>query len=164
MPEHPLSAVIPHFDRASYHAGITAAFAEIVAMGCKQLALSPAYTPDELVTMLPITLQIVAHHGLVMLVEPDLLVTPLFPADIAVGLTVILIAREQEALDVYGALKAMHTRSAAAGQLAVVAQELAWRFGRLLSYDDVAIQHLLDTQHTRHSGQAPEEPGAPPQQ
>ena len=152
MPEYPLSELIPHFDRASYHAGITAAFAEIVAMGCKQLALSPAYTPDELVTMLPVTQQIVAHHRLVMLVEPDLLITPLFPADIAVGLTVILIAHGHEALDAYGALKAMHSRAAATGKLANVEQELAWRFGRLLNYDTVAIQQLLDTQHARHSG------------
>ena len=143
MAQHQLSTLLPQFDRASYAAGITTAFAEVVAMGCKHLALSPVYAAEELAAMLAVTERIVAEHRLLMLVEPELLITPLFPADVASGQTVILIAREQATLDTYTELKQWRMRAIAEQRLAAIEIELAWRFGRLLSYADDAIQQLI---------------------
>jgi hypothetical protein len=142
-PEHPLNQVIAGFDLLSYYAGITASFAEVVAMGCKRLALSPAYTHAEFARMQPATQQIITQRGLLQLIEPDLLITRLFPADIAAGRVVVLIAKEQATFDEYIALKALRVQAIAEQRLAEIEIELAWRFGHLLSYTDTAIQTLL---------------------
>lgn len=130
-------------DRSSYLLGITTAFAEVVAMGCKRLALSPPYTEPELAALLVPTQQLAAEHGLALLVEPQLLVTPLFPADAAAGRTVILIASDQATIAAYQELVARRAAAEAAQRLAEVELELAWEFGRLLSYSDAAIRRLL---------------------
>ncbi len=142
-PEHPLSQVIAGFDLFSYYAGTTSGFAEIVAMGCKRLALSPAYTHAEFARMQLPTQQIIAQHGLLQLIEPDLLITRLFPADIAAGRVVVLIVKEQATLDEYSTLKALRAQALAERRLAEIEIELAWCFGHLLSYSDAAIRALL---------------------
>jgi hypothetical protein len=143
MPTHPLAQHLAGFDLASYYLGITAGFAEVVAMGCKRLALSAPYDPAMLAAVLTPTKQIVADHGIVMAVEPDLLITPLFAADSATGRTVILLAADQAVLAEYFELKHMREDAISRQELALEEQALAWRFGRLLSYSDLAIAQLL---------------------
>lgn len=125
--------LLPNFDQASYYAGITAAFAEVVGAGVKRLALSSPYTQAELAMMLPITQQIAAAYDVLTLVENDLLVTSLFPADIAAGKYVILLAQNQQVLAEYQALKTEQAD----------ADALAWAFGRLLSYSDARIAAMI---------------------
>lgn len=137
------SELLPSFDRSSYLLGITAAFVEVVAMGCKRLALSPPYTAAELGALLAPTQRLAEEAGLAILVEPDLLVTPLFPEDAAAGRSVILIARDAGTIAAYQALVARRAEALAARRLASVERDLAWEFGRLLSYSDAAIQRLL---------------------
>jgi hypothetical protein len=147
MAHHLVSDHLPSFDRHSYLLGITAAFVEVVAMGCKRLALSSPYTDVELAVLLAPTQQLVEEAGLTLLVEPNLLMTPLFPADAAADRIVILIARDQVTIAAYQALVAERTSAAAAHRLAEVEMDLAWQFGRLLSYDDAAIQELIARHH-----------------
>ena len=125
--------LIPNFDRFSYYAGVTSAFAEVVGAGVKQLALSHPYSKVELEMMREPSVQIAAEYGVVTMVEDDLLVTPLFPADVAKDRYVIFFAQSQAVLDRYAALKS--------GDLPPEA--LAWAFGRLLSYDDASIEQLI---------------------
>ncbi|MEM7113309.1 MAG: hypothetical protein AAF614_12815 [Chloroflexota bacterium] len=131
---------LPNYDQASYYAGITAAFAEIVAAGVKHLALSPPYTEAEFNMMLEPTRQIAAAHGVLVQVEDDLLVTTLFPADIAAGKYVVLLAQNEQVLATYQTLK----EQAKSGNLSPNSTtELAWAFGRLLSYSDERIAAML---------------------
>ncbi|MEM9778127.1 MAG: hypothetical protein AAF902_26360 [Chloroflexota bacterium] len=127
--------LIPNFDQSSYWAGVTSAFAEVVGAGVKQLALSHPYTKEDLEIMLEPSKQIAAEYGVLTLVEDDLLVTPLFPADVAQGKFVILFAQNQTVLNEYLALKG-------SSQTPV---EKAWAFGRLLSYDNESIRRLISS-------------------
>lgn len=146
MGGHSVLESLPPIDHHSYYLGITTAFVEVVAMGCKRLALSPPYTSADLAVLLAPTQHLVKTHQLALFVEPELLITPLFPADIAVDRTVILIAGDQRVLDAYHDLVAQRRTAITAGRLAEVEPALAWQFGRLLSYSDAAIQRLLDAQ------------------
>lgn len=148
MSTHPLSGLLPNVDRYSYYLGITTAFVEMVAMGCKRMALSPPYTDIELTALSVPTQQIVDEYRLAILVEPHLLITPLFPTDAAAERTVIIIARDQATIAEYQALVRQRAAAVAEQRLADRAEDLAWQFGRLLSYSDAAIQQLL-TNHTR---------------
>ena len=131
---------LPHYDQASYYAGIMAAFAEIVAAGVKQLALSPPYTKAEFDMMLEPTQQIAAEYGVLTEVEDDLLITALFPADVAAGKYVILLAQNEQVLAAYQALKKLPADGALSPKSA---SDLAWAFGRLLSYSDDRIAAMI---------------------
>lgn len=135
---------IPNYDQFSYFAGVSSAFAEVVGAGVKKLALSHPYTAEELDVMLEPSKQIAADYGVTIMVEEDLLVTPLFPAKIARGKYVIFFAQNADVLKEYRALK---DRRAVANENINPAREmreLAWAFGRLLSYNDLSIQAMLD--------------------
>ena len=125
--------LIPNFEQFSYFAGVTSAFAEVVGAGVKQLALSHPYTKDELEMMLEPSKQIAAEYGVVTMIEDDLLVTPLFPADVALGKYVIFFAQNGAVLERYQDLKSSNDEP----------EKLAWAFGRLLSYDDESIKRML---------------------
>lgn len=143
MSDHPLSKILPSFDLHSYHAGINMAFAEVVGAGCKQLALSSPYTPEYTEEMMEATMHAAEEYGVLLYVEPDLLVTRLFPSDIAVGKTVILIAQNQSVLDEYQALITLKEESNMKGNPDHLELDIATRFGKLLSYDDANIKRLL---------------------
>ena len=55
MSNHHLSKILPDFNIYSYYAGINMAFAEVVGLGCKQLALSSPYSREVAEKMLPAT-------------------------------------------------------------------------------------------------------------
>ena len=78
--------------------------------------------------------------------ETDFLVTDLYPADVAEGKHVLLIYTG-DTLDQYLALKADKAKLVAAGEYDGDArEEIARRFGRLLSYPDSVIDDLLERQ------------------
>jgi hypothetical protein len=141
-----LSQTIEGFHHPSYYAGITCAFAEVVAMGCKQLALSSPYSDDELAVMLEPTRITAQAYGLPIYLERDLLITQLFDVAIAQGKTVVLIAQNQTVIDTYLSLKQLRAEASAVHRLTEIEAELAWRFGRLLSYSDAMIRQLLSRQ------------------
>jgi hypothetical protein len=79
--------------------------------------------------------------------ETDFLVTDLYPADVAEGKHVLLIYTG-DTLDRYLAIKADQAGLVAAGEYEGDArEEIARRFGRLLSYPEAVIDELLE----RHS-------------
>jgi hypothetical protein len=119
------------------------AFAEVVGAGCKQLALSSPYSNEYAGEMMAATEYAAKEYKVVLHVENDLLVSKLFPADVAKNKTVILIARNQSVLDKYAALKALKKESNDKGNPDEIEFEIARRFGKLLSYDDDSIERLL---------------------
>jgi hypothetical protein len=145
MSDHPLSKIIEGFDLHSYYAGINMAFAEVVGAGCKKLALSSPYSHELAEVMLPASEYAAEEYNVKLMVEPKLLVSKLFPRDVAKDKTVILIAHDQSVLDEYLTLKKLKERSDAEGNPEELELEIARRFGILLSYDDETINRLLAT-------------------
>ncbi|MCW4011946.1 MAG: hypothetical protein NWF07_03030, partial [Candidatus Bathyarchaeota archaeon] len=140
---HPLSKIIPDFSLHSYYAGINMAFAEVVGMGCKQLALSSPYSKEMAEEMLEATEYAAKEYGTVLMMEPDLLVSKLFPPNIAKDKTVILIAHDQSVLDEYQMLKKLKIYSNEEDNPDDLETEIAQRFGALLSYDEATINRLI---------------------
>ena len=143
LPTKELVDSVEGFHLASYYAGISVAFAEVVAAGCKRLALSSPYSGGEAEAMREPTRIAAAEYDVRLMEETDLLATRLFPADVAEGKTVFLIARDDEVLAEYARLKEMRRRSDEEGNPEHLELDLAWRFGRLLSYSDEKIAGLL---------------------
>jgi len=145
MTDHPLSKILPGFDLHSYHAGINMAFSEVVGAGCKQLALSSPYSNEYAEEMLEATRHAAEEYNTILYVEPELLVTKLFPRDVAKDKTVILIAHDKSVLDEYHALKKLKAESDEKGNPDEIENEIAKRFGVLLSYDEATLKRLLAT-------------------
>jgi hypothetical protein len=134
---------VDEFHIISYYSGVNASFAEVVKLGCKMLALSSPYTEEEFKLMIEPTKQIAKDNGIPYLVERDLLKTKLFPHDIAENRTVIMLAHDQSVLDEYARLKEMKKESDEKGNPEEFELVIAWRFGKLLSYNDANIERLL---------------------
>jgi len=136
--------MIEGFDLVSYHAGVNMAFAEVVGAGCKRLALSSPYDPELAEKMMEPTRVAAETYGVELKVETDLLVSKLFPEDIAKDKTVIMIAQSSEVLNKYTRLKELKRESAAKGHPAELELDIARAFGRLLSYSEEKIEALIE--------------------
>ena len=117
-------------DERSYNLGIIGGFSEVVYRGVKTLALSEVMDPATMDDIWP-DAEIVAERNNVMLYrETDLIVTDLFPADVAAGKHVLLKA-DKEMLVANNEYSGEKRR------------EIAMRFGRLLSYPDSVLEEML---------------------
>lgn len=145
MTDHPLNKIVKDFHLHSYHAGINTAFAEVVGAGCKRLALSATYEPEFAKEMMAATEHAAEEYNVLLHVEDKLLVTKLFPADVAKDKVVIMIFQNQGVLDEYLALKEKKKESNSKGNPDEIEFEIARKFGKLLSYDDASIERLLST-------------------
>ncbi|MFN0181503.1 MAG: VOC family protein [Gemmatimonadales bacterium] len=133
-------------DSMAYALGTIGGFAELVNSGVKQLALSEVLSPAEMDRLLPEAERVAARNGVKLYREPSLLVTDLFPADVAKGKDVLLIY-QGTTKDEYLALKADALALAKAGQDTGRAREaIARRFGRMLSYPTWRVNQLLAEQ------------------
>ena len=143
MPSKKVINLLPQYDPASYHVGINTAFAEVVGMGCKKLALSSPLSTEEFNDVFEPTKLAVEEYGVHIYVEDDFLSTLLFDVDIAKNLKVIMIAASKAVLDEYFTLKEMKKRNLVEKSREVEV-EIARRFGTLLSYDSFVIEKLID--------------------
>ncbi len=130
-------------DLRSYYLGMNYAFVEVVASGCKRLALSPPLRDCELDELMGLTEQIAEEYGVILRVDGDFLTTRLFNPGFTEGKNVILIAAEESVMEEYMALKELKRRATLDGNLPEVEEGIAQRFGRLLSYDEETIEGLL---------------------
>lgn len=127
----------------AYELGTIGGFAELVNSGVKTLALSEVLPPAEMDAMLPEAEKVAARNGVKLHRESSLLVTDLFPADVAKDKDVLLIY-QGGTLDEYLALEAEVQALENAGQYTGKAREaVARRFGRMLSYPSWRINQLL---------------------
>ena len=130
-------------DQRSYRLGSIGAFSEMVDAGVKKLGLSAAVEPGEMDALVEDALQIAADHNVEIYRESDFLVTDLFPEELTAGKDVLLIYRGDTRRE-YMELKAEKEGLVAAGQYDETArQDIARRFGKLLSYSDEKIDDLL---------------------
>ncbi len=133
----------PSIDARSYNLGIIGGFSEVVRLGIKQLALSEVLTPDEMDGMMDDVHIIADRNEVEIWREPALIVTDLYPADVAEDKHVLLIYIG-DTLERYQALKRDKDALLASNQYAGKArEEIARRFGRLLSYPEAVIDDLL---------------------
>ena len=147
--KHFLSDVIEGFHCYSYYAGIIYCAAEFVGAGCKQLALSSPYTEEELKVLIKPARMAADEYGLPIYVEKDFLITKLFDPSLTEDKAVIFIAQNQSVLDEYFALKKLKEKAVNDGTIDKKEDELAWKFGKLLSYDDKTINRLLSESKKR---------------
>lgn len=138
-----MTAVAQDTDLRSYRLGSIASWSEAISVGIKELAFSSPATPREMDELISEAEQVAARFGVSVYRETDLLVTDLFPADVAEGKHVLLLYREPT-LDKYLALKKKKSELVAAGDYAGKAREdIARGLGRLLSYPDAVIDDKL---------------------
>lgn len=135
-------------DQRSYTLGAIAAFAEMVAAGVKQLALSTPLEPDAMDGIMDDARRIAAENGVELYRETDFMVTDLFSSELTEGKDVLLIYRGVT-LEEYLALKREKARLIEAGAYEGAAREgVARRFGKMLSYSDEKIAELLAEHHS----------------
>jgi len=133
-------------DQRSYNLGILGGFSEVVKLGVKQLALSEVLSPADMNALMDDAWVVAERNGVELYRESDLLVTDLYPPDIAAGKDVLLIYTG-DTLEKYLAIKSDKARLVADGAYAGVAREkIARRFGNLLSYPDSVIDELIRKQ------------------
>ena len=135
-------------DERSYHLGIMGGFSEVVRLGVKELALSEVMSPEEMDDILPDAKIVAERNGVQLYRETDLLVSDLFPADVALGKEVLLIYTGNT-LEKYLDIKADKENLVAAGQYEGLNRtEIARRFGKLLSYPPAVIDDLIRKQNS----------------
>jgi hypothetical protein len=139
----PAAAHDSGIDRRSYDLGIIGAFAEVVRLGVKELALSEVMAPETMDALIDDALMVAERNGVEIWRETDFLVTDLYPADVALRKDVLLIYTG-DTLGAYLKIKEDKAKLVADGRYHGEArQEIARRFGRLLSYPEPVIDELL---------------------
>ncbi|MBX2874799.1 MAG: VOC family protein, partial [Saprospiraceae bacterium] len=130
-------------DHSSYQLGIIAGFSELVGAGTKALALSEPMDTEEMDQIMDQVKAITARHGISWHRDSELIVTDLFPADVAKDKEVLLLYKGHT-LEAYQQLKADKKELEGQGAYgAAERRQIARRFGRLLSYPPARINELL---------------------
>ena len=134
-------------DHFSYKLGAADCFCEMVRAGVKALALAhPCPTREERDEYLPYFQELCQKYGVKLYVEDVPLLTDLFPLSMNQGKYNALFYQEDSAIQEYLALKAEKQAAVEAGAYTPEKRrDIAWRYGRLLSYTDEGIQRLLES-------------------
>lgn len=134
-------------DHFSYELGAADCFCEMVRAGVKGLALAhPCPTREERDEYLPYFQELCRKYGVKLYVEDVPLLTDLFPLSMNQGKYNALFYQEDSAIQEYLALKAEKQAAVEAGAYTPEKRrDIAWRYGRLLSYTDEGIQRLLES-------------------
>jgi len=139
------SKKVTHFelDPYSYELGVIGGFSELINAGVKQLALSAPLVPEEMDRFMVDAEKIASKFNISIYRESDLIVTDLFPDDVALGKDVLLLYKGTT-LEQYLSLKADRLKYTKDGSYDNKARrEIARRFGRMLSYGPREINSLL---------------------
>ena len=134
-------------DHFSYKLGAADCFCEMVRAGVKALALAhPCPTREERDEYLPYFQELCQKYGVKLYVEDVPLLTDLFPLSMNQGKYNALFYQEDSAIQEYLALKAEKQAAVEAGAYTPEKRrDIAWRYGRLLSYTEEGIQRLLES-------------------
>ena len=126
-----------------FRLGAAAAFSEMVRFDVKKLALTTAVSPQEMIVLEDELRRTIAEQGVQAHLETDLIVTDLFPEDIAEGKHLILIYKG-DTLDGYLALKEKKQALVRNGKYSGQARkDIAREFGRMLSYPEATIEEKI---------------------
>ena len=132
-------------DKFSYQLGAADCFCEMVRAGVKRIALShPCDTQEERDGFLSEFDKLCEKYGVGYYVENEAFLTDLFPLALNQGKFNVIFYQDDSVLQEYLGLKAEKEKAVAAGNYADCREELARRYGKLLSYTDEGIRRLLD--------------------
>lgn len=132
-----------NIDQYSYNLGVVGGFCELIDAGVKQLALSAPLSPEEMDKFIIDAEKVAAKHNVLFYRETDLIVTDLFPSDVAENMDVLLLftgTTKEEYLSLKAEIKKLENDGAYFGKKRI---EIAKRFGRMLSYSPRKINLLL---------------------
>lgn len=130
-------------DQYSYELGVVGGFSELISAGVKQLALSAPLSPEEMNQFQVDAEKIAAKYDVSVYRESALIVTDLFPSDVASGKDVLLLYRGTT-LEEYLSLKSDKAKLEKNDDYDNKARiKIARRFGRMLSYSPREINRLL---------------------
>lgn len=133
-------------DHFSYELGAADCFCEMVRAGVKQIALAhPCDTREARDEYLPYFEDLCQKYGVKLYVEDEPLLTDLFPLSLNRGKYNALFYQEERVLQEYLGLKGEKATALAQGTYSQVRRDIAWRFGKLLSYTDEGIRRLLES-------------------
>lgn len=132
-------------DKFSYHLGAADCFCEMVRAGVKRIALShPCDSREERDSFLPEFDKLCEKYGVHYYVEDAALLTDLFPLSLNQGKYNVIFYQDELVLNEYLGLKAEKEKAISNGTYAECREDIARRYGKLLSYTDEGIQRLLD--------------------
>ena len=141
----PSASARTELDRRSYNLGVIAAFAEMVDMQVKKMALSSPMLPIEMDRLIEQAQRIASENHVEIYRETDFPVTALFAAALTEGKHVLVIFKGSTR-DEYFQLKTDRSRLLQSGQYAGKARsDIARRLGALLSYPESRIEEMLRT-------------------
>lgn len=130
-------------DARAFHLGMCCAFIEMVGLGVKRLALSPPLFAHELAAVREAVEAFAEEFGVLTAIDPDPLRTRLFNPGFSRGRQVMLFALDEAVFAEYHALKSARRGIGSTTGPDEAEDDLARRFGRLLSYSEPAIDDLL---------------------
>ena len=131
-------------DKFSYQLGAADCFCEMVRAGVKKIALShPCNTKEERDSFLPEFDKLCEKYGVHYYVENESFLTDLFPLSLNWDKFNVIFYQDETVLQAYLDLKAEKEKAVAAGNYADCREDIARRYGKLLSYTDEGIQRLL---------------------
>ena len=134
-----------NLDAFSYQCGVIDCFNEMVYAGLKTLALSrPMDSAAERDALIPFARESCQRYGTKLYIEDEPLLTDLFPISMNLGKHNMLFYQADHILDQYLRLKRwkeslVREKVYFGGNRT----QIAWDFGRLLSYPDEAIRRLI---------------------
>lgn len=134
-----------NLDAFSYQCGVIDCFNEMVHAGLKTLALSrPMDSAEERDALIPFARESCQRYGTKLYIEDEPLLTDLFPISMNLGKHNMLLYQADHILDQYLRLKRwkeslVREKVYFGGNRT----QIAWDFGRLLSYPEDAIRRLI---------------------
>lgn len=132
-------------DKFSYQLGAADCFCEMVRAGVKKIALShPCDTKEERNSFLSEFDKLCEKYEVRYYVEDEAFLTDLFPLSLNRGKFNVIFYQDETVLKEYLGLKAEKAKAIAEGKYADCRENIARRYGKLLSYTDEGIQRLLD--------------------
>ena len=134
-----------NIDPYSYQCGVIDCLNEMLHAGVKALALSrPMDSAVERDALVPYAQELCERYGTKLYIEDEPLLSDLFPLSLNQGKYSILFYRADHVLEEYLRLKQRKAALAAEGAyFGGNRSQVAWDFGRLLSYPAEAIQRLI---------------------
>ena len=138
-------------DSFSYKLGAADCFCEMVRAGVKKIALAhPCDSREERDGFLPEFRKLCEEYGVKLYCEDEGFLTDLFPAAQNKDRFNVIFYQEDAVLQEYLALKEEKRKARETGAYTPEKRrEIAWRYGKLLSYTDEGIERLLAANRDR---------------
>lgn len=131
-------------DAYSYQCGVMDCFSEMVKAGLKRIALSHPSASKELRDQyVPFAQMISEKYQIHFYLDDDPLITDLFPASMNKNTYNIIFYKDEKDIEEYKTLKKLKVKSVEQHEYDTYRFEIAYRFGKLLSYSDETIQNYI---------------------